>query len=62
MNSDNSKLIIAQRWSLEVSFNDKAINHLTGEQKDSTYEKMMEPGRSSECPNLSTVSNQRDLK
>ena len=39
MNSDNSKLIIAQRWSLEVSFNDKAINHLTGEQKDSTYEK-----------------------
>ena len=38
MNSDNKKLIIAQRWSLEMSFNDKAINHLTGEQKDSTYE------------------------
>ena len=62
MNSDNNKLIIAQRCSLEVSFNDKAINHLTGEQKDSTYEKIMVPGRSSECPNLSTVSNQRDLK
>ena len=39
MNSDKNKLIIAQRWSLEVSFNDKAINHLTDEQKDSTYEK-----------------------
>lgn len=38
MNSDNDGLIIAQIWSLEVSFNDKAINHLTGEQKDSTYE------------------------
>lgn len=62
MNSDNNKLIIAQRWSLEVSFNDKAIKHLTGEQKDGTYEKIWVSGRSSECPNLSTVSNQRDLK
>ena len=61
MKSDNKKLITAQRWSLEVSFNDKAINHLTGEQKECTYEKLV-PGRSSECPNLSTVSNQRDLK
>jgi len=62
MKIDNNKLIIALKWSLEVSLNDKAINRLTGEQKDRTYEKMMEPGRSSECPNLSTVSNQRDLK
>ena len=38
MKSDNNKLITAQRWSLELSFNDKAINHLTGEQKECTYE------------------------